>query len=71
MYRQPVCIYDADHDYILDEIERRDHIEYERKIHNDDKYELCINDKLHILKVYMYVIQHINRNVSLPIYSLM
>ena len=31
------CIYDSDHDYIIDAIERCDHIEYERKIHNDDK----------------------------------
>ena len=37
MYRQQSCIADADHDYVLDENERRDHIEYERQIHNDDK----------------------------------
>ena len=35
--RQPICIDDAYHDYIIDEIERRDNIGYERKIHNDDK----------------------------------
>ena len=34
--RQPICIADADHDYILDKIERRDNIEYEIQIHNDD-----------------------------------
>ena len=31
--RQPICISDAGHDYILDEIEHRYHIEYERQIH--------------------------------------
>ena len=35
--RQQICIYDTDHDYIIDKIERRDHIEYEKQIHNDDK----------------------------------
>ena len=29
LQQQPICIYDAYHDYILDEIMRRDHIEYE------------------------------------------
>ena len=28
---------DADHDYIIDEVQSHDHIEYERQIHNDDK----------------------------------
>ena len=28
---------DTDHDYIIDEIKWRGHIEYERRIHNDDK----------------------------------
>ena len=28
---------DADHDYILEKIDQRYHIEYERQIHNDDK----------------------------------
>ena len=41
MQRQPIYIADTDHDYGLYEIERRDHIEYERKIQNgDNKY--CI-----------------------------
>ena len=35
--RQPICISDAGHDYILDEIERCDNIEYEIHMHNDDK----------------------------------
>ena len=34
---QPICISDTDHDYILDKIECRYIIEYERQIHNDDK----------------------------------
>ena len=40
MNRQLICIADADHYSIIDKIERRDHIEYERQIHNDDKYVL-------------------------------
>ena len=35
--RQPIFIDDEYHDYILYEIERRDNIEYERQVHNDDK----------------------------------
>ena len=35
--RQPIFDYDVDHDYILQNIERHDYIEYRRKIHNDDK----------------------------------
>ena len=35
--RQQICIEDEDHDYILCEIERHDHIEYETKIYNYDK----------------------------------
>ena len=34
---QPIFIYDAGHYYILDEIERRGHIEYKKQIQNDDK----------------------------------
>ena len=30
--RQPICLTDADYDYILEEIGRRDKIEYEREI---------------------------------------
>ena len=63
MQIQPIYINDTNHDYILYGIDHSDHIEYERKIHNDDKYELCINDKLHILKVYIYVIKYIFRNI--------
>ena len=37
MQIQPICIADADHDYILNEVERRDHIDYERQIYNDNK----------------------------------
>ena len=37
VHRQPICTADVDHDYIIDIIERHDHIEYERKIQNDDK----------------------------------
>ena len=37
MQRQQIGIYDADYDNILNKIEHRDHIEYERQIHNDDK----------------------------------
>ena len=37
MQRQPIFIADAYHDYILNEIERWDNIEYEIQIHNDDK----------------------------------
>ena len=35
VHRQPFHISDADHYYILDEIQRRDHIKYEIQIHND------------------------------------
>ena len=35
--RQPICIDDAIHDYIIDEIDCRGDIEYERQKHNDDK----------------------------------
>ena len=35
--RQPIFISDAYHDYILYEIEHRNHIEHEKLIHNDDK----------------------------------
>ena len=35
--RRPIFIAGADHDYILDKIERHDHIEYERKTYNGDK----------------------------------
>ena len=34
---QPICIVDGYHEYIIDEIECSDHIEYETEIHNDDK----------------------------------
>ena len=36
--RQPICLTDADYDYILEEIEQRDKIEYEREIevYSDD-----------------------------------
>ena len=37
MQRQTIFIADSDHDYIQDEIERPDHIEYERQIHDDNK----------------------------------
>ena len=37
VWRQLICIPDADHDCIIDEIERRGHIDHERQIHNDDK----------------------------------
>ena len=30
--RQPICLTDADHDYILEEIGRRDKIEFEREV---------------------------------------
>ena len=36
LQKQPIFIDDTDHDYILDEIMRHDHIEYERQIHNDE-----------------------------------
>ena len=35
--RQLKCISDAYHNYIIDEIERRANIDYERQIQNDDK----------------------------------
>ena len=35
--REKNCIYDAYHDFIIDEIEGRDNIEYERQIKNDNK----------------------------------
>ena len=35
--RQQICIEDEDHEYILCEIERHDHIEYETQIYNYDK----------------------------------
>ena len=36
--RQPICLTDADYDYILEEIDRRDKIEFGRKIdvYSDD-----------------------------------
>ena len=36
--RQPICLTDADYDYILEEIDQRDKIEYEREIdvYSDD-----------------------------------
>ena len=36
--RQPICLTDADYDYILEEIARRDKIEFEREIdvYSDD-----------------------------------
>ena len=36
IHRQPIFIADADHDYVLDEIEHHDHIYYESQIHNYD-----------------------------------
>ena len=39
----PIFISDADNDYILDEIVRRDHIEPERHIQYDDNQHLFIN----------------------------
>ena len=35
--RQPFYIADTYHDYILDEIDHRDHIKYRIQKHNDDK----------------------------------
>ena len=63
-----ICVSDADHDYILDKIEHRGHIEYEIQIHNDYKQDFFINNKFHVFEVYMYVIQYINRNMSSKIY---
>ena len=37
MQRQPMFIDDAYHYYIIYEIERHDHIVYEKQIHNDHK----------------------------------
>ena len=36
--RQPICLTDADYDYILEEIVRRDKIEFEREVdvYSDD-----------------------------------
>ena len=36
--RQPICLSDADYDYILEEIDQRDKIEFEREIdvYSDD-----------------------------------
>ena len=36
--RQPICLTDADYNYILEEIDRRDKIEFEREIdvYSDD-----------------------------------
>ena len=53
----------------MDKIEHHDHIEYERQLQNNDKQELYLNNKLHILKVHMCVMQYINRSLSYPIYS--
>ena len=39
--RQPICLTDADYDYILEEIDRRDKIEFEREI---DVYSNDIED---------------------------
>ena len=36
MQQQKTCIYDSDHNYIIDEIKRRYCIEYKIQIHNDD-----------------------------------
>ena len=32
MKRHPICIADAYHDFIIDKIDRRDNIEYEKEI---------------------------------------
>ena len=40
--RQPICLTDADYDYILEEIYRRDKIEFEREI---DVYSDDMEDK--------------------------
>ena len=34
--RHAICIYDVDHDYILEKIMRLDHIANEKQIHNDN-----------------------------------
>ena len=54
--RQPICIANTYYDYILYKIKRWDHIEYERQIHNEDKKLFYMDNKLHILEVYIYVI---------------
>ena len=37
--RRPVCLTNSDNDFIIDEIKRRDTIEYTRKISVDNSYE--------------------------------
>ena len=37
MKRQPIFISDSYQDYIVDEIERCDHVEYEGQVYNDDE----------------------------------
>ena len=36
-FSEATNVFDTYHDYILDEVELRDNIEYERQMHNDDK----------------------------------
>ena len=36
-FQRQLMFFDTYHDYILDEVELRDNIEYERQMHNDDK----------------------------------
>ena len=50
--RQPICLIDYDYDYILEEIDQRDKIEFEREIdvYSDDRR---IN-RIGVNEYYMY-----------------
>ena len=50
--RQPICLTDADYDSILEEIDRRDKIEFEREVdvYSDDMEESILNE------YYMYLL---------------
>ena len=41
--RQPICLTDADYDYILEEIGRRDKTEFEKEVdvYSNDMEDLC------------------------------
>ena len=59
-----IYISDAYHDYSFDENMRRDHIEYEVQIQNDDNLEQFTNKNIHIITVYMYVEPYVSTNMS-------
>ena len=51
--RQPICLTDADYDYILEEIGRRDKIEFKREV---DVYSDNMEDLYEYFKLILYVL---------------